>query len=504
MKELKDVTLIIADCSTVPQAIHSIKRSLSIVQPERVILFTSIDIPSTDEYEVIKIEHLKSKEDYSRWIMRELYKHITTAYVWVAQWDSWALDASAWTDEFLSVDYIGSSWLETDGFAVGNGGGSVRSRRLMEAVATDPIIVSTHPEDNQICKVYRPYLEARYGFKWASVELADKWGFELKSPSQSTFTFHSFFHKPYQKTIVIRRRDAMGDVIQVEPVMHYFHQKGYKVVLETLPQFYGLFFSHYFKVHQPQEIDGRELANAQVITLDLGYETNPKRLHLQSYYDMAGINDGVIRNPKLTMPYDPKERMSKIFKRYCVIHNDIRGQEGRNIYGVDWNKVAHYLKEMGYDIIQIGNGAHETPTGAIEIINLNLPLLMRLIGGADLFIGIDSGPFNIALAMDTPAVVFFGSVNPEYIIPNTGNVHIIQKHNRHNPICRNVHCWHSKVGTEGVECIEISGKVVHKFQSMQGEDKCIEPNPIPPCVDFDTEMVLKAINKMTNEKSIQA
>jgi len=493
-KPLSNVTLVIADCSSVPQAINSIKKSLTKVQPARVILFTNLDVPATEEYEVIKIEHLKSKEDYSTWIMRELYRHITTEFVWVAQWDSWALDADAWTDEFLTVDYIGSAWLETDGFAVGNGGGSIRSRRLMEAVANDPIIVSTHPEDNQICKVYRPYLEKKYGFKWASVELADKWGFELKAPAKSTFTFHSFFHKPFRKSVHIIRRDAMGDVIQTEPILEYFYNKGYKVILSTLPQFYALFYAHYFKVHHPDEVDGQALKEAQVIDLTMAYENAPRQLHLQSYYEMAGIKDGEIRNPKLTLPFDPKIPEAKLSPSYVVLHIDKR-QPGRSIYGINWKQIVSYLDDLGYKTIQIGHGEHEVIEGAIEMRNMNEPMLMRLIGGADLFIGIDSGPFNIALAMNTPAIAFFGSVNPDYIIPDASNVIAIQNHNTEKPICRNVHCWSSTIGQEGVECIEIEGKLKYKVQSMQGAE-CAEPDPIPPCTNFKNEQVIDAINKL--------
>jgi hypothetical protein len=33
---------------------------------------------------------------------------------------------------------------------------------------------------------------------------------------------------------------SMGDVILVEPVLKYFHKKGYTVILDTLEQFYIL------------------------------------------------------------------------------------------------------------------------------------------------------------------------------------------------------------------------------------------------------------------------
>lgn len=488
------MTVCLADCRNYGQGLLSLKKTLSQITPARVIFFTDIDLPPQDGIEVIKIKPIRSKVEYSEWIVRELAKYITTEFVLVQQWDSWVLDSESWSDEFLEVDFVGSAWLETDGFAVGNGGFSIRSRRLMEAVANDPIIVSTHPEDNMLCKVYRPYLEAKYGFKWASIELADKFAFELKSPIQKTFGFHSFFHKPFQDVIVIRRRDAMGDVIMTECILHYFHQKGYKVVLDTLPQFYGLFFSHYFKIHHPDEIDRRLLEKARVIDLTMGYEITPARLHLQSYYEMCGITDGQVRNPKLTLPFDPKIPEAKLFPSYCILHIDHR-QPGRSIYGINWKKIVKFLDDLGYKTIQIGHGEHEVIEGAIEMRNMNEPMLMRLIGGADLFIGIDSGPFNIALAMNTPAIAFFGSVNPEYIIPDASNVVVIQNHNPEKPICRNVHCWSSTIGQEGVECIEIEGKLKYKVQSMQGAE-CSEPDPTPPCTKFKNEQVINAINKI--------
>lgn len=494
-KHLPQITLIACDTVSPGRALASLKRSLSQIKPAKTILFTSVGLAVKDDIEVVKIANLKSKADYSRWIMRELYKFIETDFVLVTQWDSYVLDADQWTDDFLSVDYIGASWLETDGFSVGNGGMSIRARRLMEAVATDPMIVSTHPEDNMICKVYRPYLEAKYGFKWASEELADTFSFELREPTQPTFGFHSFFHTPFRKTVIIRRQASLGDVIMTEPVLRYFHDKGYRVVLKTLPQFYNLFYSHEFKVYHPDEVDQKILASATEIDLDMSYESTPEQLHLLSYYQMAGIEDGEIKNPKLFTGYDYKNPDFKLFRKYCVVHNDIRSQPGRNIYGVDWEEVVAYLADLGFTIIQIGQGKHDVIKGATEMRNMNEPMLMRLIGGADLMICVDSGPFNIALAMDTPAIVFFGNVHPDYIIPDRKNVVVIQNHNAEKPICRLPHCWSSTISTEGVECVEIMGQTTMTVKMFQGAE-CQEPDPIPPCVNFKTEQVTAAIDQI--------
>jgi ADP-heptose:LPS heptosyltransferase len=277
--------------------------------------------------------------------------------------------------------------------------------------------------------------------------------------------------------------------------MAYFHKKGYRVVLDTLPQFYNLFLFHYFKVHHPDEVDPKILTTAKRVDLNMSYESTPDRLHLLSYYEMAGIQDGEIRNPKLTLQFNPKTPEYKLFRKYCVLHIDERAQSGRNIYGVEWEDVVWHLRERGYEVIQIGQGKHPKIFNAVEMRNMNEPMLMRLIGGADLFIGVDSGPFNIALAMDTPAVVFFGSVHPDYIIPDKTNVTVISNHNADKPICRLPHCWSSAISTEGVECVETHG-VINKVTKMWQGTECVETDqPLPPCAIFKTQQVIDAINQ---------
>lgn len=472
-KELDKVSLILADTKNYGQALHSLRQSLKQVKPQRTIFFTDIEIPSIDsEIEVIKIPPIKSKVEYSEWIMRELWQHIDTEFILIQQWDSWVLNADSWTDEFLTVDYIGASWLETDGYAVGNGGFSLRSLELMRKVANDSIIVSTHPEDNMICKVYRPYLEQKYGFKWASEELADLFSFELRAPIQKTFGYHSYFHEPFKEVVMITRKAALGDIVALEPLLSHFHKKGYRVVLNTLPQFFNLFVQHYFKIYHPQELDPR--IPVREINLDMAYEVTPKRLHLESYYEMAGVSDGELRNPKLTLDFNPRLRENKLFPKYVVLHLDRREQPGRNIYSIDWYKVVQELNKRGYTVINIGKGERFAITGAIDMTTPTEGMLLWVLGGADMFIGIDSGPANISVAMGTKSIIFSGSVDIRYIYPDLSNVEWIHNHDRN--ICDTPFCWHSEVTTTGVECY------VDKEH--------------PPCTKFITQQVLDAINKI--------
>ena len=96
-------------------------------------------------------------------------EHVETSHALTIQWDSGIVSPAQWSDEFLGCDYVGAPWgWHGDAHEVGNGGFSLRSRRLMQYVAehreTFPL---GHPEDDVLCRRYRPELE-RAGFRWAS------------------------------------------------------------------------------------------------------------------------------------------------------------------------------------------------------------------------------------------------------------------------------------------------------------------------------------------------
>ena len=51
--------------------------------------------------EVVKIPPLTSRYDYSKFILRDLYKYIDTEFVLISQWDGFILDFECWDDNFL-------------------------------------------------------------------------------------------------------------------------------------------------------------------------------------------------------------------------------------------------------------------------------------------------------------------------------------------------------------------------------------------------------------------
>jgi hypothetical protein len=475
MKRIKDCTLIAIDTLNPGAAIASLRKSMAQCEFDEVVLFTNNQINVGDGIRVVIIPEIRSKDEYSEFILKLAWRDIETDFVLITQHDSWILNGDCFDDRLYSYDYAGALWIENDGLANGNGGFSWRSLRLMETVAMDVHINATAPEDVALCRVYRRYLEKNYGFKWAPDDICESFSFECRTPVGKTFGFHGFFHQPYRPMVVIKRPAAMGDCIQCEPVMEYFHKKGYRVVLDTLPQFESLFYNHYYPVLFPRQIDQRVLDTAKVYNLEMSYESNPKQLHLKTYYEFCEVpeEEQVIRNPKLNYTVDKSNALFP--QKYVCIHVDKRAQGGRNVNGVDWREVVDYLEDNGFIVIQIGKGVSED-IGAIKMNTLAEPMLAYLLAGCELMIGIDSGPMNVAVALGKKVIVFHGSVSPYYIWPDLTNIKVISRHDENNPVCDTPYCWHSVIGCEGVKCY---------IDEQQ-----------PPCTQFVTGQVIDAINEL--------
>src|SRR6266536_1898084 len=452
MRHIKECTLIAIDTLNPGAAIASLRRSMAKCEFDEVILFTNIDI-RLDGIRVVLIPELKSKDDYSEFILKQAWVQISSNFILVTQHDSWILNGDCFDERLYQYDWAGALWLENDGLANGNGGFSWRSKRLMKIVAIDDHINATAPEDVSVCRVYRKYLEKNYDLKWAPDEICERFSFELRTPTSSTFGFHNYFHEPYKPMVVIRRPAAMGDCIQCEPVMEHFHKKGYRVILDTLPQFESLFYNHYFPVLFPRQIDLRILATAKVYNLEMSYESNPKQLHLKSYYDFCEVpeSEQVIRNPRLNIAVDKSNTLFP--NKYVCLHIDKRSQEGRNIYGIDWGYVVEVLERKGFTVFQIGKGDSEE-TNAIKMNTLADPLLMYMLAGAECVIGIDSGPMNVAVALGRKCIVFHGNVNPDYIWPDQESIRVITNHKPGRNLCSLKYCWHESITTVGQECVD--------------------------------------------------
>ena len=143
---------------------------------------------------------VSSMKDYSKFMIYHLNEYINTDFAITIQHDGFIINPDAWRDEFLNYDYIGAPWpWREQGFvtpfgehvSVGNGGFSLRSKKLIELptkveVPFD-VVAMNHfykmfssvnwNEDGNIC-VHNRHIFEENGCKFAPVEVAKYFSYE--------------------------------------------------------------------------------------------------------------------------------------------------------------------------------------------------------------------------------------------------------------------------------------------------------------------------------------
>ncbi len=197
MKSLPDITLCCIDTRTPELGYAALLRSSEKIIFGDVLFVTSekFQIPekTPPNLRVIRTSEIGSITAYSTFMIKGLRALIKTPYCLIIQWDGFIIHPENWNDLFLSFDYIGAPWQTQNGLVVGNGGFSLRSLRLLDALAAENI-VPKHPEDDCICITYRKQLETK-GILFAPADIAQKFSFEFTSYEQQ-FGFHGLSNFP--------------------------------------------------------------------------------------------------------------------------------------------------------------------------------------------------------------------------------------------------------------------------------------------------------------------
>ncbi len=152
---------------------------------------------------------------YNRLIIEDLHKYFKTSHCLIVQADSFVVSARLWKDEFLKYDYIGAPWSEKVHFnsnltlnmkknCVGNGGFSLRSRKLVETtkkINFDSLKLPLKNEDVIICHYLYDQMISE-GILFAPPKLASEFSLEnvnrlYGQDSNSVFGFHGKHLKNY-------------------------------------------------------------------------------------------------------------------------------------------------------------------------------------------------------------------------------------------------------------------------------------------------------------------
>ncbi|MBA4108364.1 MAG: hypothetical protein C0487_02060 [Leptothrix sp. (in: Bacteria)] len=193
MLQLPNVTLCCVDTRLPHMAMDALKTCMTKAHFAQAVLFTAPghglrDVPTG--VRIVELDHIRSIEAYSHFLLKGMRPYLTTSHLLIVQWDGYVLDPAMWSEDFLSVDYIGAVWPQyQDGHRVGNGGFSLRSAKLLDALMTNDI-QAQHPEDVCIARTHRTLLEQRWGIRFADEALAHRFAFERDRKSPSSFGFH--------------------------------------------------------------------------------------------------------------------------------------------------------------------------------------------------------------------------------------------------------------------------------------------------------------------------
>jgi ADP-heptose:LPS heptosyltransferase len=160
--------------------------------------------------------------------------------------------------------------------------------------------------------------------------------------------------------------------------------------------------------------------------------------------------------------------------KYVVVHIDETDMPYRNVYGIDWHHVRLVLNTFGYEVLQVGR--NPKVNAGIRINTNNESMLAWVIAGADLFIGVDSGPGQIAMACGVKCLMFFGSVNPALRYLDRSNLTVLQND------CKFAGCYHSVIGVRGVDC------VIHPTR--------------PPCTEHTSNDVVQKVKEILKSPTL--
>ncbi len=182
----------------------------------RVLFFTSEEIDQRylkffPQLEVIKIPPIRSLVEYSRFVIKELNSFIDTEFCLVTQGDGFIINPQLWSEEFLNYDYIAAPWrkqthlvnsqgktvdiLDLTTNRVGNGGFSLRSKKLLEVSSQldfDNLKTSSFSEDLIICHYFYDWFKDK-DIKFAPLEIAVKFSFEQPIEEIDNFSWENTF-----------------------------------------------------------------------------------------------------------------------------------------------------------------------------------------------------------------------------------------------------------------------------------------------------------------------
>jgi hypothetical protein len=196
MLNLDSVTIVSINTRDPEQSVKAIEYSTQYIKFAKQLLISNTQHP---DIETAIIPDITSLQSYNHFCIKELHKYIDTDHCLVVQPDGFVVNPLMWIDSFLNYDYIGAPWnkmlsqraltlysnynyeyftdINNVPIIVGNGGFSLRSKKLLNTLKDITDYNYNIPEDVFISATKREFLKEQ-GIKYAPVSIARRFSLE--------------------------------------------------------------------------------------------------------------------------------------------------------------------------------------------------------------------------------------------------------------------------------------------------------------------------------------
>lgn len=228
--------------------------------------------------------------------------------------------------------------------------------------------------------------------------------------------------------ILVRRRAALGDVIMSTGVVRELKQR-YQCTIDVATEFPNVYDNnpHVRAVYHTNAMPDPSTYDLY-INLDDAYEFNPLNHYLDSYFYRAfGTSTVDDKTPELFPTQSDVDAINSFFgvndiDEYIVVHIRQWYWPLKNMSWDTWYAVFERLftERTDFKIICVGtaqDGCVEHPLFVDARDKLNVQQQRLLMDHAKCFVGIDSGPYHIAVASRTHIVSLHTHLLPERIAP---------------------------------------------------------------------------------------
>jgi len=265
--------------------------------------------------------------------------------------------------------------------------------------------------------------------------------------------------------ILVRRRAALGDVIMSTGVVRELKNR-FICEIDVATEFPNVYDNnpHVRAIYHTNAMP--ETANYDLhINLDDSYENNPVNHYLDSYFYRAfGTSTVDSKEPELYTNEFDVDVVNHFFQdneldEYIVVHIRQWYWPLKNMSWDTWYAVFEKLfsERTDFKIVCVGtaqDGYVEHPLFVDARDKLNIQQQKLLLDYSKCFVGIDRGPYHIAVAIKTHIVSLHTHLLPERIAP---------LHKPYTAIKSNVDC---------VGCNDLQQRPVRQVMCKHGDFRC--------------------------------